>query len=243
MKELSERQKQILEAVIKEYVETAEPVGSENLVDKHGLGISSATVRNEMVTLTDYGYLAKPHTSAGRIPTPLGFRFFIKELMQEENLPVVSEVAIKQRLWDARRDLDSLLRSTVAALADETKDLSMALTSDNRIFSAGASNLLGNVEFWDIDVARTTLRLLDEIESINAIVGRVPFDQQFGMLLGDELGFPLLSGCGLVVAHFETPRNIRGSLVVLGPVRQNYSRVIPLLKYFRDLVTEFGRGW
>ena len=243
MSDLSDRQKKILEAIVKEYVEMAEPVGSENLVEKYGLNVSSATVRNEMVNLTEMGFLAKPHTSAGRIPTVLGFRLFIKELMKEETLAVVSEVAIKQRLWDSRRDLDSLLRSAVSALSDETRNLSLAITPDHRIFYSGACHLLNNAEFWDIDVARTALRLLDEMESISGMLERIPQEQELGMLLGEELGYPSLNNCGTIVAHFQTSRGGVGSLAVFGPVRQNYGRVIPILRYFRDLVNELGRGW
>src|SRR4030065_1427914 len=98
MAELSERKRQLLKAIIDEYIATAEPVGSEAIVEKYSLGVSPATVRNEMVVLTREGYLSQPHTSAGRSPTPMGLRFYIKELMKEQEVPVKDEVQIKEDL-------------------------------------------------------------------------------------------------------------------------------------------------
>ena len=84
MHDLTSRQIQILKSLIEEYIETAEPVGSETLEKKHNLSASPATIRNEMVRLTELGYLKKPHTSAGRIPTPMGMKFYVKQLMKEK---------------------------------------------------------------------------------------------------------------------------------------------------------------
>jgi heat-inducible transcriptional repressor len=82
MHDLTARQVEILKSLIEEYIETAEPVGSETLEKKHNLSASPATIRNEMVRLTDLGYLKKPHVSAGRIPTPAGMKFYVKQLMK-----------------------------------------------------------------------------------------------------------------------------------------------------------------
>src|SRR5690554_6516245 len=108
--ELSERRRQLLKAIIDEYIESAEPVGSEFIVEKYSLGVSPATVRNEMVALTQSGYLKQPHTSAGRIPTSLGLKTYINELMKEADLPVKDEVTIKESLWEQRFQFHKLLR-------------------------------------------------------------------------------------------------------------------------------------
>ena len=81
--ELSERKKQILKAIIGDYIRTAEPVGSKALTEGHALPFSSATIRNEMSELEELGYLEKPHTSAGRIPSPRGYRLYVDELMEQ----------------------------------------------------------------------------------------------------------------------------------------------------------------
>src|SRR5437762_12833664 len=99
---LTRRQIEILKGLIEEYIKTAEPVGSETLEKKHNLSASPATIRNEMVRLTDLGYLKKPHVSAGRIPTPMGMKFYVKQLMKEKELSVAEEVSLKEQVWDLR---------------------------------------------------------------------------------------------------------------------------------------------
>ena len=83
---MDERKQKILESIVLDYVETAEPVGSRAMVKKHGLKISAATVRNEMADLEDMGYLEQPHTSAGRIPSQKGFRYFVDCMMESREL-------------------------------------------------------------------------------------------------------------------------------------------------------------
>src|SRR5690606_34584555 len=83
---LGDRKKAILESIVKDYVQTAEPVGSRAIVKKHGLKVSAATVRNEMADLEEMGYLEQPYTSAGRIPSQMGYRYFVDSLMEKENL-------------------------------------------------------------------------------------------------------------------------------------------------------------
>src|SRR5690606_13680532 len=100
--QLSPRQIQILKIVVEEYIHTAQPVGSEMLDRKYNLGVSPATIRNEMVQLVAMGYLKQPHISAGRVPTPQGLKYYVTQLMKEEDLSVAEEVSVKERMWDAR---------------------------------------------------------------------------------------------------------------------------------------------
>ena len=99
--ELSDRKKKILQAIVEDYIATAEPVGSSHILQNHNLGVSSATVRNEMASLEESGYLEKPHTSAGRIPSYLGYRVYVDELMNEYRLSVneINQItlALKQK--------------------------------------------------------------------------------------------------------------------------------------------------
>src|SRR3989344_8630644 len=110
MEDLTDRQKQLLKHIVDVYIETAEPVGSETIVAKTSLGVSPATIRNEMAALSEKGFLKQVHTSAGRIPTPTGLKFYINELMKEQSVPVKDEVSIKEALWDYRFQFQRLLR-------------------------------------------------------------------------------------------------------------------------------------
>ena len=115
--QLTDRQKDLLKAVVELYVKEGEPVGSENVEKAYNLGVSPATIRNEMVRLTEMGFLKQPHTSAGRIPTSMGFRVYISELMKEKQLPISAEVSIKENLWQSRYQQNRLLKEAVRALA------------------------------------------------------------------------------------------------------------------------------
>src|SRR5437762_8414610 len=128
MHDLTQRQVQILKSLIEEYIDTAEPVGSETLEKKHNLSASPATIRNEMVRLEELGYLKKPHTSAGRIPTPVAMKFYVKQLMREKELSVAEEVALKEKVWDHREREQHCLRAVVKSLAEKTHSLAIATT-------------------------------------------------------------------------------------------------------------------
>lgn len=128
MAELDARKQSILQAVIFEYVSTAEPVSSELIVQKYGLGVKSATVRNELADLADLGYLEQPHTSAGRIPSDRGYRYYVDRLIVKRE----PESGAKQRVKDAASDgdaLQSLLRDTARALSRFTHLLTAATTT------------------------------------------------------------------------------------------------------------------
>ena len=107
--ELSERKKKILAAVVDEYIHTAEPVGSKTIASEAGLGCSSATIRNELSELTSLGYLEQPHTSAGRIPSPQGYRFYVNELMERTRVSVEEAETINERLSEKMEQLDKLM--------------------------------------------------------------------------------------------------------------------------------------
>jgi len=113
---LSERKKIILAAVVEEYIRTAEPVGSKTIAETAGLGCSSATIRNELAELVSAGYLDQPHTSAGRVPTPQGYRLYVNELMKRQKLSLEETEQINRSLNEKLAQLDHLV-SNVGALA------------------------------------------------------------------------------------------------------------------------------
>src|SRR3990172_11919944 len=103
---LTARQTQVLKSLIDEYIDTAEPVGSESLDKKYSLGVSPATIRNEMMDLTRMGYLRQPHTSAGRVPSPKAMKFYIDQLMDERRMSVAEEVKVKEGVMGVKDDLN-----------------------------------------------------------------------------------------------------------------------------------------
>ena len=125
LERLSERQKLILGLVVQEYVESAQPVGSKSIVAHYGLDVSSATVRNEMAELTESGFLRQPHTSAGRVPTEEGFRFFVGELMHRQELPASTKHTISHQFYQARHETQQWMRLAASVLANQSHAASL----------------------------------------------------------------------------------------------------------------------
>ncbi len=123
--ELSERQQIVLRLIIQEYVSSATPVSSKTISSDYNLGVSSATIRNEMAALEEMGYLTHPHTSAGRVPTEAGYRYFVQKLMEQIDLPVEEQRMISHQFHQARLELDQWLRLSAAVLAHATQNASL----------------------------------------------------------------------------------------------------------------------
>jgi heat-inducible transcriptional repressor len=127
MAELDPRKQSILQAIVLEYVTAAEPVGSEMLVQKYQLGVKSATVRNEMAEMSELGFLEQPHTSAGRIPSDLGYRYYVDRLIIKRDPSEAERQRVRQATDDGEA-LQTLLRDTVRALSRVTHLLGVATT-------------------------------------------------------------------------------------------------------------------
>jgi heat-inducible transcriptional repressor len=125
MSDLTERQKTILMLVIRDYIETAQPVGSNALVKRYHLDLSSATVRNELSALDEMGYLRQPHTSAGRIPTEEGYRFFVGQMMHQAELPEAVQHTITHQFYQARPDVDQWMTLAASVLAHQSQGVSV----------------------------------------------------------------------------------------------------------------------
>ncbi len=238
MTDLTDRQKALLKVIIEEYIETAEPVGSEVIERKYDLGVSPATIRIEMVRLTEGKFLRQPHTSAGRIPTAMGFRLFVSELMKEKQLPVTAEVSIKEQIMSQRYKQERLLKEAVNALAKQCDMLGLAVLDDGQIYYAGAANILDWSEFYDIDVTRYVLGLFDEYPRLQDIIGRAQGSDPIHILFGEDLEFEYLRSTSFVFTRYDTSEDRGGVLGVIGPARMNFALVLPYVKFVRNLVME-----
>lgn len=124
--ELAERRRRILNIVIQEYVQTAQPVGSGAIAQNYDLGVSPATIRNDLAFLEEEGLLTHPHTSAGRIPTDAGYRYFVQHLLTESELPQDERRAIRSQFQQARQELDQWLRLSTSVLARTSQSAALA---------------------------------------------------------------------------------------------------------------------
>lgn len=237
---ITARQTQILKSLIDEYIETAEPVGSEALDKKYNLGVSPATIRNEMVLLTKTGFLRQPHTSAGRIPSPKAMKFYVEQLMEEKQMSLTEEVKAKEEVWDSRKDLPHLLDEVVHALADRTKSLAIAVIDEGEVSHAGYSNIFLSPEFADLEICSNIFTFLEEAKGIQELFfEKVHGETPVEVIFGEELGRIGMLPIGIVATRFNAGKT-RGALGIIGPVRLSYPTIIPILRYFGNLVQEIS---
>jgi heat-inducible transcriptional repressor len=237
---LTARQTQVLKSLIDEYIDTAEPVGSLSLEKKYSLGISPATIRNEMMNLTKMGYLKQPHTSAGRIPTPIAMKFYISQLMEEKQMSLADEVKTKEEVWDVRKNIDLLLEEATQALADRTNNLAITTLEDGRVYKAGFKNVFESPEFsGDIVACAHIFELLDEAQRIQELFfQKLRGATTIEVLFGEDLGWRNLTPISIVATQF-TIGGKKGALGVIGPIRQPFPTIIPIVRYFHEMLESF----
>jgi len=239
MADLTDRQIEILKSLIEEFIVGAEPVGSETLTEKYQFSFSPATVRNEMAILHREGFIEKPHSSGGRKPTDLGMRYYITALMQEHPLPILQEVALKQRLFQYRQSFGRMLREAALTLAESTGYIAIVTTHDGNVYHAGTRNVLDHPEFFDINVTRAALNLLDSYDLLHDLFSRASDPKAVTVLIGREFGMANLEPVGLVFAHYGTEK-LGGVVAILGPSRISYPSVVPQVRHMAQLLTELS---
>ena len=238
--ELSERQRQILCQIIEEYAETASPVGSVTMAKL--FQVSPATVRAEMARLEALGLIAQPHTSAGRVPTDAGYRYYVNHLENGDNVEQGMRLAGEVRRDDNRlsRGLhalevrvtsqsraDAAIRGAVDMLVELTGNLGLA-TIGGQLYLAGMSRLFTQPEFGDTARVRAVAKLLDNLEPwlMEAAPG-----EPLNIFIGHENPIGKNSEVSLIISKFRSPYSDRSYIGVLGPTRQNYARVMGLVKH------------
>lgn len=235
---MNSRQQKILEAVIKEYVDTAEPVSSEILARKHNLEVSPATIRAEMKKLEEEGYLYQPHTSAGRTPTDKGYRFFIDSLMKSRELTVREQELLRHNFLRSR-ELDYLMQRAAALLADMSSNLAVSGLfgfGEPEVFKAGMGRLLREPEFEDIDYLSQTAEILDYLDRNIKELFDIVRDETIGVYIGRENPIRQMRGLSMIISGQRLKSGNRGLIAILGPQRMRYDRNIALIEYIRNLL-------
>jgi heat-inducible transcriptional repressor len=336
MVQLTERRKLVLALVIHEYIETAQPVGSAHLVERYNLDISPATVRNELSSLTEAGYLRQPHTSAGRVPSEEGYRYFVRQLMGHTDLPAPTKRTITHQFYQAGRNMDRWMRLAASVLAHQSQAASLvtaphpqrptfkhleliathgrqvlmvtvfgggevrqqmlvlaepvpqdrlsetanylnqnckgkdreslesmigqlnALETDvvkliaeemgrfgtvlaGEVYRDGLTNVLGEPEFAEADVARNALRILEERPLLEDLISRTVLNSGIGgvqVLIGGEGTWEELRDCSVILARYGDVGLATGTLGVLGPIRMAYGHTISTVRFVASLLSD-----
>lgn len=244
---LTKRQEGILFAIIEEYAELATPVGSVTLAKL--FDVSSATIRSEMVHLEMMGYIAQPHTSAGRVPTDAGYRYYVNTISEHpeavenisklgagfshEKSPDRSNRVLEVRVNSQTR-ADFAIRGAVDSLVELTGNLGLATIGD-QLYISGISRLFTQPEFLDNQRVQDVAKLLDNLEPW---LREASPGQPLNIFIGQENPIGKTSQVSLIISRFRSPYSDKSYIGVLGPTRQNYIRVMTLVRSAGNILEE-----
>lgn len=234
---LSDRRQQVLAALIEEYVARALPVGSRTLTERYGLGVSSATIRNELSALEEEGYISQPHTSAGRIPTDFGYRTFVDRLAQDAD--ALSESADAQaigKLRESAQELDDLLEKTSAALAKFTDCLAIVADSeDSHPRRLGIMSLMRQPEFAYTEALMPIMQVLEDDTVLLHVLDSTAAGDKPQVRIGKENEAEQLSGVSVVACRYGYDEDY-GIVAVIGPTRMDYNRALTAVRLASNML-------
>ncbi len=248
-----DRQKQLLSAIVELYTKTAVPVGSQALLEHYDFGVSSATLRNDMVALEEEGYLYQPHVSAGRIPTDRGYRIYVEEMMGDQDLSREDQRRLQKELLMLKTKHQRLGRSTAKLLSALSGNLAVSgilrrparNTSDSgeagedvgvdEYYDFGMRELIDNPEFQEMDELCQLVETLDSLdEKVDGIMLKLK-DGETHIFIGNENPIAGINNCSMIVAPYQTDEG-RGMLAIIGPKRMDYAKNKSLIEYMRKML-------
>ncbi|HVW66909.1 MAG TPA: hypothetical protein VHA78_04240 [Candidatus Peribacteraceae bacterium] len=233
---MNTRQAKLLAAIIDQFIETALPVGSKRLLEMGEFSVSSATIRNEMSALEEEGFLEQPHISAGRIPTALGYRMYVKEFMEPstQETAVRKKFAALQEQYFNRKDQERVYEA-VALLSHMIPNVAFAtVPHKDRVYYMGLANTLRQPEFQSNPVMATgVVEVLER--KLTELLATVELTDDVRYYIGDEHLLPQIQSCALLVKRYEL-RGEAGAIGVIGPMRMDYAYNTVALELVSDLL-------
>lgn len=232
------RKDRVLAIVVDEYVRSVTPISSNLIVQGYALDVSPATVRSILAELEEEGFLMHPHTSAGRVPTQRGYRYFVDHLMNEIHLLKEERERIQAEYKKGMRELEKLLERTSEVISDITHYTSIvSIDGENKIYTKGISNVVGFPEFQDFKKVQQIVHTLEEKERMLEVINR-DLEKKIQVFIGSEIACTEMENCSLAVSQFKTEKGPSGRIAILGPTRMDYERVVSTLQYFSQLMKE-----
>ncbi len=240
--EIQQRKNIILAMTIDHYVQTVSPVSSGYISKRFPTGLSSATVRNIFAELEQEGFLTHPHTSAGRVPTQKGYRYYVDHLMNQIHLLEAEQKRIREEYQQQSMELERLLDKTSRDLSEMTSYTSIVSVDgrDYQIFLRGANNVVQYPDYQDLEKIRNILSALDEKEQLLKLINQ-KLVERVNIYIGHEIAMAEIDSCSLVISKYKTRNGPSGRMAILGPTRMNYERVVSTLDYFTNLIEEIYR--
>jgi heat-inducible transcriptional repressor len=222
------RQTYILTKVVESYISTAQAVGSRRLIDDYDFEWSPATVRAELLDLEHQGYLTHPHTSAGRVPTEKGYRFYVDNLMQLDRVPRYEAERI-ENIWDIAENFDLMFKTLGQLIAELTLNSVIIAQNHKRLYFTGIRHLFTQPEFLEVDLIKDVSNVFDTLDQYVDELFDAAFDET-DVLIGSDN--PLNEKCSAIVTRLPQLDNCLVAL--LGPMRMDYAHNMALFNLIRQ---------
>lgn len=261
--EAVKRNDQIFHFIVRSYIDTAEPVGSRTISKKCDLGLSPASIRNVMADLEEQGLLMHPHTSAGRVPTDKGYRYYVDNLMEPKELSEKEKHWVLEELQKARtvealagrvsKVISEMTGNTAVIyirnlkrvsflnhLLDElvrAQKLADFFEEDSELFFDGAFRMLSQPEFRDANKMRLFLQVMDDKVSFVQILARDLEEEGVQVHIGRENHLGALDDVSLVVKDCYVGNSPIGGVAVVGPTRMNYPKAVSVVDFVADMIS------
>jgi heat-inducible transcriptional repressor len=224
---LTKRQQKILNTVIKEYIETGEPVSSQLLEKKHDFGIGSAMIRVEMQKLTERGYLLQPHTSAGRVPTDKSYRIFVDRIV-EKRFSIDQDMEKIEEIFREEEDVFKLASHLTKFLAEETSSLAILnLPERDFVFKEGWEDLLKEAESFEHDFFS---EFAGAIEKFEENFNDLKINSGIRVFIGKENPVKKAKNLSVISSKCKLPNKEKATLTLVGPKRMDYNRNLSLVQ-------------
>lgn len=232
---MNPRQKEIFKNIVEEYVNSAVPVGSKLIVEKYHADVSPATVRNDMKELEDLELIRQPHTSAGRVPTESGYKYYVEnfvKLEKELDKKDKQEIQVKvksNKLDESDKNDFEKIKKLAHTIAEESKQGIIVGFPNRDVFYTGLSNLFSQAEFHDLDLISNVSNVFDHLDEIMDEMFD-DFSDQAEILIGGQEYFP--QDCSVVIT-----KNKDVLFGIVGPTRMDYQRNVELINFIKSIIS------
>ncbi len=237
LNDLEERKKRVLQIIIEDYIDSAEPVGSKTVTQNHNIEASPATIRFDMADLEKKGYIKKPHTSAGRIPSDKGYRYFIDNIMGTEEISQQEALRIKQLVENLRKQQEAFIDTIGELLSALSGNTSVIVSGDKykNITVSGISKMLRQPEFSAADKICDVVETLEKHDLLTTVLEEyINEDEELSIHVGSENTVAPLRHCSVAVMPYAE----NGIVCVVGPTRMDYGRTASVIRCFSRLLEE-----
>lgn len=227
---MDKRKKSLLKDIIKEFYQTAQPVGSGLLVSKYYPNLSSATIRNEMAILEKENYIIQPYTSAGRVPTEKGYYYYLENILEQKELPK-SKRDVIDKIFKSKGDVRDNIKQISKSIALMTGEMVFVAFNRHDFYYTGISNLLSKPEFRKQDLILNISKVIDHFDEVLENIFNQT-DKDINILIGSQN--PFSSNCAVIISSYKI-NNTKQIFGILGPMRMNYQENRAAVKYFIEL--------